>query len=312
VTVLKSPRGCVNIQLELGNVAGAVVAGLTFQGNNDMAGMWGLDFNWANATTPPRWWYAVCILGGRDVLVRDCLFRDNFRAAGAEQNSEGVVFRNLHAVKTGDLRYLQWMFSWVNSTNCWSYDCSCSTRWIAKTFEIFASNNCGHVRPTVTNGVMALNSTGDCVIQAPRVTIKPMSAYSQLSIPFPGTYVFDVNTNIPQNQGHGGNKILDMMVTIEDVVNAANDVPIGVNVSGDSRDTLVQGGTYAAPGYLDPSSQYGACAVNSDSQPANTVVRGLKVVGSASPHGNINVVNGAVIDCVAETIVCPGPGCSVS
>jgi hypothetical protein len=158
-----------------------------------------------------------------------------------------------------------------------------------------------------------MNSTGNCVFDTPTVIIKANSALSALSIPVPGTYVFDVNTNINQNQGQAGNAILNMNVTIEGYVNDHNDVLIGVNVSGGSRDTLVQGGSYTAPGYLPPSSQYGAQAVNSDGKPLNTVVTGLRVKGASKGRegrlANIYVANGRVTDCIADSISCVGPNC---
>jgi hypothetical protein len=216
-------------------------------------------------------------------------------------------------------RYVSWMINFVNSTTCNSYDCSVTSTWLTPAFEIFASNNCGHIRPTMVNGLIALNSTGGCVVDTPRITITPMSAIST-SFSEPGTPVINVNTNIPQNPGQAGNRILNMNIMIQGVVNAANDVPQGVNVNGKSRDTLISGGTYRAPGYLPPTTQYGAQAVNSDANQVNTMVRNLTVIGLARDGGaqghpsysNIYVANGSVIGCKAATIGCAGPNCRVS
>jgi hypothetical protein len=171
----------------------------------------------------------------------------------------------------------------------------------------------------MVNGLVALNSTGDCVIDTPKITITPMSALPA-AFSGPGWPIINVNTNIAQNRGQSGNRILNMNIVVEGVVNAANDVPQGVNVNGKSRDTLISGGTYKAPGYHLPTTGYGAQAVNSDSNQVNTMVRNLTVIGLARDGGapgapgyaNIYVANGSVSGCKAATIGCAGPACQAS
>ena len=211
------------------------------------------------------------------------------------------------------------MINWVNSTNCWSYDCEVNSTYITKAFECFASNQCGHIRPRTANGVFALNSTGHCILDSPVAVLAANSVLSQLSIPFPGTPIVDVSTNIAQNSGQSGNAVLNMRFIQQGYLNPKNDVMIGVNVNGKSRETMVSGGTYASPGYQSPSSQYGAQAINSDSNAINTVVKNITVNGTAKDGGiyngqrnqtNIYVANGSVTNCVAQTIGCVGPACA--
>jgi hypothetical protein len=295
------------------------VSRLTLAGNAYLTHGWGLDFRHTSQTTTPQWNYALMFTASDHANAHDVTFTYPWYAASTHYCAHGT-FSRLTVRTDGMQRYVSWMINFVNSDACNSYDCSVTSTWLTPALEIFASNNCGHIRPTLVNGLIALNSTGGCVVDKPRVTITPMSALSHLSVPEPGTPIININTNIPQNPGQSGNRILNMRIVVQGFINAANDVPEGVNVNGKSKDTLISGGTYKAPGYLLPTTQYGAQAVNSDAGQINTMVKNVAVVGlardggipGAAGYANIYVANGSVTGCKAATIGCAGPNCRVA
>lgn len=315
-TKLFSPKGVISMGLAVTSAPHTEVCNLTLAGNAYLTSGWGLDLRYSKkADERPQWNYALDMVRSDHCDAHDLAFAYPWLAAGAHYCYH-CTFRRLSVSTDGLQRYVSWMITWVNSTNCWSYDCEVNSTYITKAFECFASNNCGHIRPRTINGVFALNSTGHCIIGSPVARFTARSVLSQLSIPFPGTPIVDVTTNIDQNPGQSGNAVLNMRFVQQGYLTPNNDVMIGVNVSDKSRDTLICGGSYAAPGYLPPSTQNGAQAVNSDGNPLNTVVKGITVNGasrgSTGRLANIYVANGRVTDCVAETIACVGPGCAVS
>lgn len=312
-TILFSPKGVISVGIAINTSPGTEVCHLTLAGNAYLNSGWGLDFRYTNQTTRPQWNYALDITTSDHSAAHDLTITYPWMAAGAHYCND-CTFTRVYVSTDGLQCYVSWMINWVNSTNCWSYDCEIESTYTTKAFECFASNHCGHIRPRTTNGVFALNSTGHCVLDSPVALFTANSVLSQLSIPFPGTPIVDVSTNIPQNSGQSGNAILNMNFIQKDYVNAKKDVMTGVSVNGKSSDTLISGGSYSAPPWVSTSIQYGAQAVNSEPQVMNTVVRNLKVVGLARDQGfgqyaNIYVAHGSVTNCSAESIGCDGPGC---
>jgi hypothetical protein len=308
-TTLFSPRGVISVGIAIAECPAAEVRHLKLAGNVRLDHGWGLDLRFTTQESPPQCNYALDFIASKFCVARDLIITYPWLGAGAH-NCERCTFRRLSVSTDGLHRYVSWMINWVNSTDCWSYDCNVKSTYVTKAFECFASNYCGHIRPRTVNGVFALNSTGHCVILSPVAVFSTNSVLSQLSIPFPGTYIVDVSTNINQNAGQSSNAILNFTFIQNGYLTRTNDVMIGVNVSGKSRDTLIKGGTYVAPSFALPSTQYGAQAVNSDAQ--NTIVQDLVVKGLSKGTGrnaNIYVADGSVTNCLAETIGCAGPAC---
>jgi hypothetical protein len=318
LTTLFSPKGVICAGLEFRYCAQGEVSNLNFFGHAGLYGANSLDLRFATSVLPPQWNSSVFLESCDKINVIDCHFKYCWRWVVGLYATNCTAHRII-GFSDVDLSYIQWKMTWANCSYCNSYDCKSTSTYVTKTFHIFASNHCGHIRPTTHNGVYGLNSTGDCVIDTPTATFAANSRYSQVSIPIPGTYVFDINTNIRQNEGQGGNKVLNMNVSFAGYLDTADNVFIGANISGRSRDTLISGGRYSAPDFRGGNAQAGQ-AVNSDSGVRNTMVSGLTVVGKGRDGGiyrisnwsNIYVANGRVTNCVADSISCVGPSCSES
>ncbi len=94
--------------------------------------------------------------------------------------------------------------------------------------------------------------------------------------------MINVNTNVPQNKGVSGNAIRNAVLVQEGYINADNDTLKGVVVSGASFDTVITGGSYAAPDYAEPSRLGGPQAiVANDGKSRNTMVSNFRA--SAPP-----------------------------
>jgi hypothetical protein len=312
-TTLFSPRGVISVGIAVNASPRTEVCDLTLAGNAYLASGWGLDFRATTQRSRPQWNYALDLAASDHSHVHDLTFTHPWLAAGAH-NSAYCTFRRLSVSTDGMQRYISWLINWVNSTHCASYDCSITSTHLTQGFEIFASNNCAHIRPRGVNVVAALNSTGASLIQDGRFTIQANSQLSDLSFSMAGpAAIIAINTNIPQNAGALSNTVRNCAMTVEGYVNASNDMPIGYNVSGLASGTIISGGSYSAPDWKTPSAYPGPQAVRSQAS-YPTYVEHLVCSGATknaySP--NIEVANGSVKDCIAPAIRCEGPHCMIS
>jgi hypothetical protein len=128
------------------------------------------------------------------------------------------------------------------------------------------------------------------MLDTPRITIAANSQLSALSSSSQNP-VINVNTNIPQNGGHGGNMILNAVLIQEGYINANNDSLTGFDISGTSYNTTINGGSYTAPDYKSPSTLSGAQAVSTATGTANTTLKNFTVTGNAKDGGTYTFPN---------------------
>lgn len=310
-TTLFSPRGVISVGMSLNTCTRAEVCDLTLAGNAYLDWGWGLDLRYTTQITPPNSNYALDILSSKACIARDLTVTNPWLGAGAH-NSERCEFRRILVTTDGLHRYVSWMINWVNSTDCWSYDCEVRSKVLTAGFECFASNRCGHIRPTGLNAVCALNSAGACVLDSPRLTVTDHAQLSPLSFNKMESMI-NINTNIPQNKGVSGNTIRNAVLIQQGYINADNDTLKGITVSGASFDTVITGGFYAAPDYAAPSTLGGPQAiVANDTQCRNTMVSNFQASGVTADvyHPNLQVTFGRVSHCRAPRIGCAAPGCT--
>ena len=315
-TVFRSPKGACSFDGEFLQSPNGHVHDLTFFGNFFLIQGWGFNDRYAQSggvdvQTPAIPIALLASTASHGFMARNVTFRHCSRAI-ASKYADNCAAHDCAAYTDGALAYIQWMFFWTNCSGCWSYNCRFESTYLGKAFGCFAANDCGHIRPTTINGVFALNSTGGCVFDTPKVTITADSQYRPgvvhtVTINNP---IFDINQNIDQNRGKANNRVLNMNVTQEGYINANRDVLIGFNVSGGGSGAQCVGGVFRAPDYSG-NGHRGPQAVNSDRQEVGTMVSGLTCIGAPNPQwGNINVVNGSVTGCTAPQIVCAGPTCA--
>lgn len=312
-TSLFSPKGVICVGIEVIDSPRTEVCHLTLAGNAYLASGWGLDFRYTSQIAPPHWNYALDIVRSDNCDAHDISMTYPWLAAGAHYCEHGT-FRRLRVATDGLQRYVSWMINWVNSTNCWSYDCEVTSKYLTAGFECFASNHCGHTRPTGVNAVFSLNSTGGCVLVRPSVRITAMAQLSALSFSNHNP-IINVNTNIPQNKNVSENSIIDASLVQEGYINTDNDILRGIDVNGASFGTIISGGTYSAPDYAPPSTLGGPQAiVANDGRSRDTSVSNFTATGLTSDkyHPNIDVVSGSVANCQAPLIVCSGATCQAS
>ncbi len=309
-TTLFSPRGVISIGMSVGSCTRVEICDLTLAGNAYLDGGWGLDFRYTTQSSAPQSNYALDIVSSKSCAARDLTVTQPWLGVGAH-NSERCEFRRILVTTDGLQRYVSWMINWVNSTDCWSYDCQVRSKVLTAGFECFASNRCGHIRPTGVNAVFALNSAGACILDHPRVIVSARSQLSALSFSKMDPMI-NVNTNIPQNKGMSGNAILNAVLVQKGYINADNDTLKGITVSGASFDTVIKGGSYAAPDYASPSKLGGPQAIIADDgESRNTMVSSFRALGTTADihHPNIHVRSGKVSGCQAPRIGCLEPGC---
>jgi hypothetical protein len=308
-TTLFSPRGVISLGMAVGSCTRTVVCDLTLAGNAYLDRGWGPDLRFAAQSSQPDSNYALDFTSSKSCTARDLTITHPWLGAGAH-NSEHCEFRRLLVTTDGLHRYVSWMINWVNSTDCWSYDCEVRSKYLTAGFECFASNHCGHIRPSGLNSVCALNSAGSCVLDSPRLTVTARSQLSALSFSKMNPMI-NINTNIPQNSGMSGNAILNAVLIQKGYINADNDTLKGIAVSGVSFDTVISGGSYAAPDYASPSKLGGPQAiVADDGKSRNTMVSNFRATGVTADiyHPNIHVRFGKVSRCKAPRIGCAAPG----
>ena len=310
-TTLFSPRGVISLGMAVSSCTRTEVCDLTLAGNAYLDRGWGLDLRFAAQSSQPQSNYTLDFTSSKSCIARDLTITHPWLGVGAH-NSEHCEFRRLLVTTDGLHRYVSWMINWVNSTDCWSYDCEVRSRYLTAGFECFASNRCGHIRPTGVNAVFALNSAGSCVLDNPRVTVTARSQMSALSFSKMDSMI-NINTNIPQNKGVSGNAILNAVLIQKGYINADNDTLRGITVSGASFDTVIAGGSYAAPDYAAPSTLNGPQAVvANDHKSRNTMVSNFTASGVTANvyNPNIHVVDGKVSRCKAPRIGCAAPKCA--
>ena len=306
-TVLKSPKGCLSMQISCVQTKGTEISNLRLYGNVFLKGGWGMDGG--SATAQPYAQYAVWALSVQYLNLHDVTVDHAWFVCDSQYGS-GCRYSRVTCNTDGLHCYISWMFNFVNAVNCWSYDCVVNSTYLTAGFECFASNHCGHIRPVGNNAVCALNSCGWCLLNTPRVTVTAHAQLNHLSFSSMDPMI-NVNSNISQNQGVSSNAVRNPILIQKGYINSANDTLHGIDVSGKNFDTLISGGVYIAPDYKAPSTRSGPLAVNSDSSQIGTVVKNLKVIGAPKDrfYGNIHVMNGSVTSCNAQIIVCAGPGC---
>jgi hypothetical protein len=244
-----------------------------------------------------------------DGRAEDLLVTDVFKAVGASYASRFRATR-CKCIVTEPLRqYVQWMFAASDSTDCAFEDCEVDSAYLTTGFEGFRSDGIKFIRPVGRNASMAMNSTGNFVIQDARLTIQPRSQYNLESFHYQNPIV-NINSNIqPPNPAMSmGGSIKNVTITCEGYINSNNDLLRGIVINDQNPNVTIDGGTMTYPDYAAPSVMPGACGVNSTGP--NTQVRNLTVIGKVNPSNypgaNIAVADGAVSNCHAELIMVRG------
>ena len=236
-----------------------------------------------------------------------------------------AVVRHCKAYQTngGIQLYATWFFGQAYCTNSWIEDCEYYSDAINPAYEIFQANGGGFRRVKSVNGYCASNTSGGgWVMEDMDIYIDGTAKPQENDWVIEGQAVIDINTNIglgayyPGLVGTGG-VIRNPHIVVKKAASGVMRSPISIQEN--CPDVLVEGQypskTAGNKGLLvmedyDPAeaavtaAARGATGVISDAN--GTVVRGIRVIGTAQGEGfaNINMrrTTSQIENCVADDI----------
>jgi hypothetical protein len=242
-------------------------------------------------------------------------------ATGAQYCNDCWAYRVASDVTDPFQTYIQWQFEWGNSLGGGCVDCVVtSPRWLIPGFAIALSKNTQFIRPKGINAVFDSNSSGGFLFQDPQTTIKAMSQFSTSSFSAMG-WIMNINSNLA-NSFHTnltdpllklGGEIVNPHFVVEGPINASNNGLPGIVIGAYTPNVTVTGGYIEGPNWAAPSTIN--TPVGIVSQGTNTVIDGVRVVGTVKPdlfpRANIALFGGGasatgtqvVRNCIADLIL---------
>jgi hypothetical protein len=332
VTIFKSPKGVPSLIFEGNNGNdNTLLQDYSYVGNRaDNGYMW----EYLSTTTAagvvnknfpsdnPVAMYAGESATGAKAQRIDCL--NTFRGC-VVLTGVGPQSLDMQVVNTEPQRnYLQWEFMILNSASgtIKMQNLTATSPWLYKAFNCFATNGCQMLNLSGNNALLAVNGSSSTTITGFSTTIQ-QDSFLTVSSGWLDEGVVQISNN--NNAGGSGGTISDFRIIHNGYTQVSSQrslksiditatTQINWNVTGSYSG--VSGCTSALGGYIEyigapysssSGSSYGAMGVVSAA--ANTVVSGIRVVGSAigspglsSHYGNIsasntgNSISGSVAD----------------
>ncbi|MCC6849122.1 MAG: hypothetical protein IT294_11535 [Deltaproteobacteria bacterium] len=309
---LFSPRGTESAQIGINFSDGAGVRDLEVAGNARDHGyhlaVTETEISGGEAYTSGIIYRST--VGGlvRDVTVTDCFMglRVSF--------SDDIFGERVAVVMTqGKRTYVQWLFLWSDAVGGGCTDCSAESPTLLGGFESVKSRDQVYRRCSTRNATMAFNRAGGYLVEDMNMLVEAGSNDGN------GWFSpYEPMVNINTNTGSGAQYellggVLDNVNMFQtgflSLVGPKKDVLKGININYANPDITVLGGSYSSPGFELPTDLHGALGLLSGAQ--NTIVDGFHAGGTTDgwptnvtgPYGNINVGDGVVQNCVADTIL---------
>jgi hypothetical protein len=260
-------------------------------------------------TTFDAAWFppGIKIFQSDNAIVQDVTVNNVFTSAVAfQQLDNGWAYRCTSNVTWPMQSYTQWQMIWANTTGGGCEDCTVNGSYTTPAFAAFSSTGTHFIRSTTINGELDLNNAGGWLHQDTTITV---TANSHAPVGTPVAGMVQISTATGSDLVSAGGTIQNMNITIEGYINANNDIPVGIVISGQVVNIQITGGSYVAPNYAAPSALVGPQGIRS--QGRNIQVSGFTSCGRLSrgpnhwTHANIGISNGSVINSTATVIAAP-------
>lgn len=313
---LFSPRGVPSLNLNFYASPGAEVGRLHLQGNarNQGFGLLVTETDVPQGSAYP--WGLRFSPGGiscDNSSANDLIVTDVFWMAVGSSFCTNVWARRVTNYMTEGLRmYVQWQFQWADSVDGGCEDCRVESPTLLGGFEAFKSVGTQFLNNSGVNAVVSANASGSYLFDNLSLTITS-GANNGNDWYSPHNPMININTNIGSQNVSLGGTIRNATLVQQGYLNTIgtdHDNMIGIVVNANNPDIQILGGSHQAPNYSAPTVKHGVVGVNSTG--LNTLVDGFTVHGTTDGfYGNLNVDNGIIRNCSADTIRYKASGVTV-
>ena len=309
-TTLFSPRGAPSAMIWALFAPGSAISDLHVRGNarNNGFMLSGNPQFFSDMNVQQGRAYPSGILLGQEShgsRVERVRVTDVFQKAVGADYCNDCWARDVDTLMTHGLRdYIQWIYQWADSVGGGCIDCSLTSVYLVAGFEAFKSRNVQFIRPFGINAIVAMNSSGEFLIEDGTFIIERMSQHPDRAFSAENP-IIGINSNIGNHPYLTlGGTIRDTLMRHEGYINRSKDILPGIVVNENNPNIVVEGGLYEAPDYRYPSKGAGARGLTSTGD--NILVDGLRVDGSVRGAGihraNIGFTSGVVRNCVADVV----------
>lgn len=241
---------------------------------------------------------------GTDIWLKTC---------GSDFSTSCWSYDCHSTLNDGTQQYIQWQFQFANSTGGGAVDSSVTSPYLTAGFESFESVSTTFSNCSTTNATFSSNDGGSFTYENCSVTITPNSQISEASFAF-NNPVFNINANIGSGNAGLGGQIINMTVIQQGVINASNDLLIGIIINSAYHNVSVIGtypngvnpkGIFQSPDWVPGTNSFDNIGVRSSG--VNTIVNGIRFTSKADYadfKGNIHTEGGSM---TAENCVMDAP-----
>jgi len=309
VTIFRTPKGAPSSGMWCFEANDLIISDFTFVGNAG-SDKFGIDI-----VEYPTYGTGVVLTICNNCIIRDMSFIEVLRAAAWGEFCVNLQILDCICIRNEPNRnYLSaWFFGMSDCVGGLVNNCEVDSRWLIPGFETFRSNGVTFTNCRSRNGIFSSNSSGNFLMENIVISIEETAQFDFESF-HPRNPIININSNIvpPDASMLLGGLITNVSIIEDRYINSDNAQLIGIAVNEDCPNVTITGGLidYTAD-WAAPNLSEGPIGVNSTAF-ANTTVSNLTVTGIVQSDGNfknINVANGSVTNCVADTIKCIGPNC---